>query len=205
MSVGEFWPEKGVLTSEWVLNYRQNTPVSNAGDSVSIDHGEPYWTADVSVEVRKRSALVKEWSAFFARRQGSRNSFTMNRTFQSFPADGTPIPATPPILTLARRSDGRLASGGGTHGDYRPSLGDMLGYFTAANGFYIGEVEEVVTSNGNQFQVTVTPPPFPFHPTEGNFRFVKAVGEFRLDGPPRVTETHARRRWRFSATQVIRG
>ena len=41
MSVGEFWPEKGVQSCEWVLNYRQNLPMSNAGNSVSIDHGEP--------------------------------------------------------------------------------------------------------------------------------------------------------------------
>ena len=68
MSVGEFWPEKGVQSCEWVLNYRQNLPMSNAGNSVSIDHGEPYWTAEVSVEVPKRSPLVKAWSSFFARR-----------------------------------------------------------------------------------------------------------------------------------------
>ena len=205
MSVGEFWPEKGVLTSEWVLNYRQNAPVSNAGDSVSIDHGEPYWTANVSVEVRKRSFLAREWSAFFARRQGSRNSFTMNRTFQSFPADRTPIPATPLNVTLARRSDGRLSSDDQSHGDYRASVGDMVGYFTEAGGFYIGEIMNVDVSNAGALRTNVVPPPFPPHPTEANFRFVKAVGEFRLDGPPRATETHTRRRWRFTAEQVIRG
>ena len=205
MSVGEFWPEKGVLTSEWVLNYRQNAPVSNAGDSVSIDHGEPYWTANVTVEVRKRSALAREWSAFFARRQGRRNSFTMNRTFQSFSADRTPIPATPLNVTLARRSDGRLTSDDQSHGDYRASVGDMVGYFTEAGGFYIGEIMNVDVANALALRTNVVPPPFPPHPTEANFRFVKAVGEFRLDGPPRPTETHARRRWRFSATQVIRG
>ena len=205
MSVGEFWPEKGVQSCEWVLNYRQNLPMSNAGNSVSIDHGEPYWTAEVSVEVRKRSALVKEWSAFFARRQGSRNSFTMNRTFQSFPADGTPTPVTPPVLSVARRSDARLTIDDGSQGNWRATLGDVVGYFTEANGFYIGEIFNIDANNSGAIRVNVVPPPFPPHPTEANFRFVKAVGEFRLDGPPRVTETHARRRWRFTAEQVIRG
>ena len=205
MSVGEFWPEKGVQSCEWVLNYRQNLPISNAGNSVSIDHGEPYWTAEVSVEVPKRSPLVKAWSSFFARRHGSRNSFTMNRTFQSFPGNGTPPLATPLTLTIARRFDSRIGSGGGTHGNYRPSLGDMLGYFTEAGGFYVGEVEAIISSNGNQFQVTVSPPPFPFHPTDANFRFTKAVGEFRLDEPPRITEDYSNRSWSFRATQVIRG
>ena len=81
----------------------------------------------------------------------------------------------------------------------------MLGYFTASGGFYIGEVEAIITSNANQFQVTVSPPPFPFHPTDANFRFTKAVGEFRLDEPPRITEDYSNRSWSFRATQVIRG
>ncbi len=205
MSVGEFWPEKGVQSCEWVLNYRQNRPVSNAGNSVSIDHGEPYWTAEVTVEVPKRSQLVKLWSSFFARRQGHRNSFTMNRTFQSFPGDGTPLPETPPIITLARRSDGRLTSDSQLHGDYRPILGDMVGYFTENEGYYVGEVVNVVVANILAFRVNVTPPPFQPHPTDANFRFIKALGEFRLDEAPRISEDLSNRSWSFSATQVIRG
>ena len=200
MTVGEFWPEKYVLKNEWQLNYQQNAPMSTAGRSVAIDHGEPYWTADVTVTVPTDSPHLRLWSSFFARRQGAKNSFTMNRSFQSFPQNPAITTDEGLVLASADRSTSRIVLGTGANRNLGEE-GDMFGYFTEAEGYYIGEIAKKIANHTYE----MTPPPFQPHPTESNPRRIKPIGEFRLLKAPRPTETNKRRTWSFLATQVIRG
>lgn len=203
MSVGEFWTEKGVQKNEWVLNHVQNAPSSLSGDSVVTDFGEPFWIADVSIEVPIRSELERQWSAFFRRRQGQKISFTMNRSFRSFAERGGFNPSAPITITSTSRTTRAIRVT--NHGAGRVSEGDMFGYYTEEQGFYIGEVDGIIENGALALEFTVYPPPFAPHSTTPAPRFTKAVGEFRLDGEPSPSETSTSRSWSFTATQVIRG
>ena len=198
MSVGEFWPEKGIVSNEWVLNRRDSAPSSLSGGSIAVPLGEPYWTIDVTVEVpAKRSQLSSLWSGFFARRQGRKNTFTANRSFQSFPFSGGTPPSASDVSSVDRALSRVSLSGIGSH---VISQGDMMSFFTAGNGYYIGEVSSLVSAN----TVEIEPAPFP-PAAEANLRLIKALGEFRLDAAPSPVERSSKRTWSFKATQVIRG
>lgn len=203
MSVGEYWPETPVQTNEWTLNHVQNTPSALSGDSVVTDFGEPFWTVNVSVEVPIRSEMEREWSSFFRRRHGQKNSFTMNRSFRSFAERLGFNPAVPVTIESTSRTSRTIRVT--NHGAGRVTEGDMFGYFTAAQGFYIGEVDGIIENSLSALEFTVYPAPFDPHVTSANPRFIKPVGEFRLDGEPDVSETNVSRAWAFTATQVIRG
>ena len=203
MSVGEFWPEKAVQANTWTLNHRQNAPVSLSGDSVVTDFGEPYWTVEVSVEVPIRSELEREWSSFFRRRKGQKNTFTMNRSFRSFPERGGFNPSAEVSILSTNRAGSVIRVNG--HGSGRLTAGDMFSYFTASQGYFVGEIETVIQNDGAALEFEVSQPPFTPHPSTPAPRFVKSVGEFRMDGPASVSETHVSRTFNFTATQVIRG
>ena len=197
MSVGEFWPEKGIVSNTWTLNRRDSAPASLSGNSIAVPLGEPFWTINVSVEVpAKRSQLASLWSGFFARREGRKNTFTANRSFQSFPFSGT-VPAAV-SLGLINRSESLIDLIGLASHSF--SVGDMISYITVGGGYYIGEISEIVSST----RAKVVPPPF-FSAPEPNLRLIKALGEFRLDAAPDPVERSSQRTWSFTATQVIRG
>ena len=202
MSVGEFWPEKGVVSNEWVLNRRDSAPASLSGGSIAVPLGEPYWTIDVTVEVPQRSLLARNWSSFFARREGRKNTFTANRSFQSFPfAGGEPLPSI--HFSFLDRPTGRVTLR--DIGTYRATEGDMVGWFTAQSGYYIGETKGVRFTNSSAAGLNLAPPPFGEHPSTPAIRLIKPVGEFRLDAVPAPVERSSQRTWSFKATQVIRG
>lgn len=202
MSVGEFWPEKGIQSNEWKLIRRDSAPAALSGDSVAVPLGEPYWEIDVSVTVEARSLLARQWSAFFARREGMKNTFTANRSFQTFPFQLADIPAGFNIHSIDRELRRIILQNVGA---YRGTEGDMISYFTAESGYYIGEVDSVPVSTSTQLIAHLQPAPFPMHPTTPNLRVTKAVGEFRLSAVPRPVEKAAKRSWSFKAMQVIRG
>ena len=205
MSAGEFWPEKGVQRNDWTLNYRDSAPTSLSGGSVAVPLGEAYWSIDVSVEVPARSSLVAEWLAFFGRRRGKRNTFTANRSFHSFPAARDVTSDVGLAIQEVDRAADALRIGLAAGNIQRPTPGDMIGYYTAAQGYYIGKVLGVIDQAPTTVQLEMAPPPFPAHGALANPRRIKAIGEFRLDGQPRINETSSRRTWDFRATQVIRG
>ena len=201
MTTGEFWPEKNIISNEWVLNFRDTAPSGLSGFSVPVSLGEPFWTIEVSVDVPKNSQSAKFWRGFFARRKGSRNTFTANRSFNSFPASRAPVPENISVLNVDRSSS--LISLGNVSSNVF-SEGDMISYFTENNGYYIGEIESVSEAVG-AVTLEVSPPPFVAHETTPVFRALKAIGEFRMNGPASPSETSSRLSWSFSATQVIRG
>ena len=182
----------------------KNLAVPLSGTSVAVDFGEPYWQVECSVDLPVRSDLVREWSAFFKRREGQKHTFTMNRSFQAFPNDrdvgsdvGLDVAAVDRIASAVTLS--------GLETGYTATAGDMIGYFTARSGFYVGEVLTTVSAAGGIATLQVWPPPFDAHPTQANPRRIKALGEFRLVSGLGPAEAFNARRFRFTAEQVVRG
>ncbi len=208
MSQGEFWPERGVIKNVWTPINPQKFPMGLSGNSVSVDIGEPNWSVSISVQAPIRSALAREWSGFFARRQGSKVSFTMNRSFRSFPFRKTVDTDAGLTIGSIDRAASRVELSN-VEAHYAPETGDMIGYYTANSGYWTGEVlrPAQVTYNGQKASVflDVWPAPYAPHETTANPRRFKALGEFRLIATPSITESYTQRAWNFKARQVIRG
>lgn len=206
MSVGEFWPEKGVQRNDWVLNYRDSAPAGLSGGSIAVPLGEPFWTIDVTVQVPSRSALASEWQAFFGRRKGKRNTFTANRSFHhAFPAARNVQSDANLIIDAIDRANATVQISESAGGIVSPTAGDMLGYYTAKQGYYCAEILQVLSATSTSALAEVAPAPWLPHGTQANPRRIKPVAEFRLDAQPQPNETSSRRSWSFKATQVIRG
>lgn len=207
MSVGELWPERGVQTAEWNRMHRQNSPPGNSGNSVTVDHGEPYWQVDIAIDALPNSELARKWDAFITRREGAKNSFTMSRAFQCIPRSN--VAQSDAAISVARTD--RAASTitlAGVEAGYVASEGDMIGFFTARSGFYIGQVLRdtvFVPGDPNEITIPVWPAPFDPHPTEAKPRRIKALGEFVITTQPGLRQGFTGSGLRFTARQVIRG
>ena len=198
MTTAEFWPEKGIQRCDWLPVNRDSAPFGLSGDSIAVAYGEPHFTLSVSVAAPPGSQLARDWSTFMRRRKGRQVTFSANRPFQSFPVN----PAIVSDSTLAVAASDRAASTVTLSGPdstlSQPS--DMIGFFTANSGFYVGEI--VTALGGGTFEVW--PPPFNPHASTANPRRIKALGEFRMDGDFAPKEAHDGWSLRCTATQVIR-
>ena len=201
---GEFYPEKNVQSNVWTENFRQNAPSSLSGNSIAVDYGQAYWTAKLSIDLVPRSLLARQWSAFIKGREGKKYTFTMNRTFTSFPFHG----GITSDANLTVPSVSRAASTvtlGGLEPTYRPEVGDMISYFTSHSGYYCGEVIRTADVSGGSVTLTVWPAPSDPHPTTPAPRRIKAIAEFRLTKAPTSEEAYNSRSFSIEAEQVIRG
>lgn len=198
MSTGEEWPGEGILRCDWTLNRRQNAPFSLAGDSVVDEYGEPFYTIDVSVEAPRHSALALAWSGFMTRRQGRKVTFSAHRFFRPNPANGL-ITSDAGLSVAAYDREASTITLSGTGSDQSQPT-DMVSYFTAKSGYYVGEVVSVDGS-----VLTMQPPPFEPHASTSNPRRIKALGEFRMDGDFTPSEAYDSWSLNFTASQVIRG
>ena len=203
MSVGEFWPEKGVTSCEWTDQHRQSVPAGLSGNSIAVDYGEPFWRVEFEVSMTSRSFLAREWSAFIRRREGRKNTFTMNRTFQSFPFNGG-VNSDDGLSVLAYNRANSTLRISGVEAGYRPTSGDMVSYFTEGGGYYVGEVTSNSAVADGRVTLRVWPAPRPPHPDTPNVRRIKAVGEFRVTSAPSPAEAFKSRSFRVTAEQVIR-
>ena len=203
MSVGEFWPEKGVTSCEWTDEHRQGVPAGLSGDSIAVDYGEPFWRVEFEVSMTSRSLLARQWSAFIRRREGRKNTFTMNRTFQSFPFRGGVSSDVGLNVSAYSRANSTVTLSGVEAG-YQPTVGDMISYFTERQGYYAGEVIADANVAGGSVTLQVWPAPGAPHPETPSVRRIKAVGEFRVTSAPSPAEAFKSRSFRVTAEQVIR-
>lgn len=198
MSAGEFWPEKGIIDNTWTLNLQDTLPSSLSGQSIPVRLGEPFWSISVDVDVPRNSLLETQWAAFFDRRDGSGVSFTANRSFRSFPITGGDSAGI--NVTADRAASTVTLSGLGAR---TGSPSDMLSFYTASQGYWVGSIKSVLSSASGTETYEVSPPPFTPNAAAPVPRRLKAIGEFRLIGQPRPTETYNSRGWRFAARQLI--
>ncbi len=198
MSAGEIFLTDRLKDCSWRLMQRQSAPFARQTGQVIV-YGGAYWVASFRYENLDGPGL-RALSAWIARRQGSRVTFTAYRPTRKSPANGavsnsglgvSAVDTAASTVSLTGLTGALLA-------------GDMLSYFTAANGYYCGEVVSAGAISSGAQTLTVSPAPVAANASP-QARVYQALAEFQLDGEPQITEPHDRRfAVSFNARQVER-
>ena len=198
MSQGEIFLTDRLKDSSWVLAHRQSQPFGRQTGQV-ITYGASYWMAQFRYENLSEAGL-RALSAWLARRQGSRVTFTAYRPSRRSPASGATSNSGLGISSVNTAASTVAMTGLGA----ALAPGDMLSYFTAANGYYCGEVVSAGSISSGAQTLTVSPAPVAANGTP-QARVFEAVAEFQLVGQAQITEPHDKRyAVSFSARQVER-
>ncbi len=88
-------------------------------------------------------------------------------------------------------------------GAYVAKAGDWIGYRTAANGYWAGEIREDATASGGNVTVKVNPTPVPKHASAPDVKRLNAVAEFELTTDLGPFEDYVGRTLQFEAMQVV--
>lgn len=199
MSAGEIFLTDRLKECSWVLVPRQSVPFGRQAGQV-VTYGQPFWTAQLRYENLSETGL-RALSAWIARREGARVTFTAFRPTRRRPSSGLSSNSGLGISAVDTGASTISLTGLSTNA-MQP--GDMVSYFTAANGYFCGEVVSVGSLSAGAQTVTVRPAPVAAHASP-QVRVVEALAEFQLDGEIAISEPHDRRyAVSFNARQVER-
>lgn len=190
---------KGITDCLFTLNQVQTERTIGSGDSVNLTIGEPYWTAEIRVETPTRQSKAV-WRSWIAARRASRVPMLISRAFSLIPRGG-PVVDTGLSVTSIHVANSTVTLGGA--GTYTAKPGDMLSYYTAAGGYWIGEITAAATASAGAVTVSVVPAPKTPHASLARPRRYYAFGEFFLTRERRQ-ETHDPDYLEFEARQIIR-
>jgi hypothetical protein len=200
MSQGEIFLTDRLKDCSWFLSPRQSVPFGRRGGQV-ITYGQPYWSAQFRYENLDEAGL-RAMSAWIARREGARYTFTAYRPTRRKPASGLASNSGVGISAISTINSTISLTGLSTNA---MAAGDMVSYYTAALGYYCGEIVSVGALSGGAQTVTVRPAPVTVNVSTPDVRVVEAIGEFQLDGEVRLSEPYDRRyAVSFAARQVER-
>ena len=200
MSAGEIFLTDRLKDCSWSLMHRQSAPFARQTGQVIV-YGSAFWNASFRYENLSETGL-RALSAWIARREGARNSFTAYRPTRRLPASGLASNSGVGISAISTANSTISLSGLGSNAMI---AGDMVGYYTAALGYYCGEVVSVGSLSAGAQTVTVSPAPVAVHGSTPNVRVVDALAEFQIEGQPTISEPHdLRYAVSFSARQVER-
>jgi hypothetical protein len=200
MSQGEIFLTDRLKDCSWFLSPRQSVPFGRRGGQV-ITYGQPYWSAQFRYENLDEAGL-RAMSAWIARREGARYTFTAYRPTRKLPASGLASNSGVGIASISTINSTVSLTGLSTNAMVP---GDMVSYYTAALGYYCGEIVSVGTLSGGAQTVTVRPAPVTVNVSTPDVRVVEAVCEYQLDGEVRISEPYDRRyAVSFAARQVER-
>lgn len=184
----------------WNLVEVTSAPRSRFGGGQVITYGEPYWTISGRYEGLSESDF-RALSALFIRRAGPRYTFTAYR-----PSMQAPLLA--PFMSNSGLGISGVSRSGATVsmtglGSNVISAGDMLGYYTANSGYYVGQATALATPSGGAATIAVWPPPQTPHATP-QARLKQALGEFQIVSSQPSEPYSKRYSLSFEAEQVIR-
>lgn len=200
MSAGEIFLTDRLKDCSWALIPRQSAPFGRQAGQV-VSYGQPFWSAQFRYENLDEAGL-RALSAWLARRDGARVTFTAYRPTRAKPSSGLASNSGVGISAISTANSTISLTGLSTNAMLP---GDMVGYFTAASGYYCGEVVSVGTLTGGAQTVTVRPAPVAVNGSTPNVRVVQALAEFQIDGEATISEPYDRRySLSFSARQVER-
>ena len=171
-----------------------------SGESLNLTVGAPFWRASIRIETPTRQAKAI-WRAWATGRRGSRNPFLLSRSFSIIPRAGAVSDTGLGVSGVNFGASTVTLTGAGTH---PVRTGDMISYYTAAGGYYIGEAIAAATPSSGNVTIAIWPPPAAPHASTPRPRRMYAFGEFFLDGPVNRTETHEPDSLEFEARQLIR-
>lgn len=204
MSAGEAIISDRLKELTWTLVERQSAAETRDGGGAVVTWGRPYWTIRARYEFGPQDdAAHRALTAWLSRRKGARVSFTAYRADR-------PAPVLAPGITNSGLGVSAVSISNGTVtltglGSTQISPGDMVGFYTASSGYWVGEATASASPSGGTATVSVWPYPQAPHGSTPNVRLLQALGEFQLIGPPSLSETSERRRAvAFEAKQVVR-
>lgn len=205
MANGDLIPTDGLLKMDMSLQPMQTVRMGVSGNSVRGVFGPTRWRLDVETRyLSTREARI--WDAWLARRIHFGETFTAWRLLRQNPPG--PIGTEDGSLGLTVDIPNSELDLTGT-GGYVANIGDMIGYRTDVDGYYLGMATARVAASGGAANVPVIPRPLAKHATTPAVRRVQALGEFELasstvDGFDGYTGDGGGRRLRFQAIQVLR-
>ena len=200
MSQGEIFLRDRLKDCSWTLSHRQSTPFGRQTGQV-ISYGQPFWVAQFRYE-NLDDAGLRALSAWLARREGSRVTFTAYRPTRAIPSSGLTSNSGLGISAISTSGSTISLTGLSTNA---MTPGDMVSYYTAANGYYCGEVVAVGSLSEGAQTVTVKPAPVAVNVSTPAVRVVQALAEFQIEGEAAISEPHDRRYGvSFMARQVER-
>lgn len=191
---------KGVTECLFEPVNMQTERTEASGDSLTLTVGHPRWNVQIRVETPNRQAK-RVWRAWVTSREGTKNPFLISRSFSLSPRLG-PVIDTGLSISAINAANSTISLEGA--GAWSSRVGDMLSYYTAAGGYWVGEILANVTASGGALTVPVWPFPVAPHATLARPRRNFAFGEFYLTGRLSRQETAEPDFLEFEARQIIR-
>lgn len=181
---------------------RQSEQNQRGGNDQVVTFGRPFWRIRASYDGLD-DAGYRALTAWLARRKGSRVTFTAFRPSRRRPLLAPALTNSGLTVVAVNVSGGTVTIGG--VGTTAISAGDMVGFYTTAGGYWVGEATAAASPSGGQVIIPVHPYPQAAHASTPNPRLFEALGEFKLVGRPQNTERPTKRHSvSFEAIQVVR-
>lgn len=203
MSDGDLLPELYVSEMPWLLNEVQGVRMARSGFSQVLAMGEPFWSFELSTTWLDADDY-QVWEQFLIDRRGAASTFLASRHDRPFGK----VPVVSDVgLTVSAYSRANSTVSFGNTGAWTATKGDMISYFTAQGGYWLGMAMETKAAAGSAMSaLKVHPPPFAPHASTANPRRIRALAEFQIQIPlPMQIVRVDERRVSFSASQIIRG
>jgi hypothetical protein len=202
MSAGEAILTDGLKELVWDLVPRQSAPETRANGGAVVTFGRPVWAIRARYEGMSQDSL-RALLAWIGRRQGARVTFTAWD-----PVRKTPMLAPGQINDFLDVSAISVINSTVTLTGMESTVispGDMVGFYTATSGYWVGQATASVSPSGGASTIPVEPYPQTPHASTPNARLLRALGEFQLSGRPDISASVDRRySVSFDALQVVR-
>lgn len=171
-----------------------------SGDSITLTVGHPRWNVQIRVETPVRQSK-RVWRSWITAREGLKNPFLISRAFSFTPRIGPVVDTSLAVASIHVANSTLSLTGAGA---WSARVGDMISYYTAAGGYWIGEVTGNVEAVDGALTVPVWPFPLPPHSTLARPRRNFAFGEFYLTGRLSRNEDANPGFLEFEARQIVR-
>lgn len=203
MADGDALPDLYIPNMSWRLVEPQGQRFARSGLSQATLLSEPYWSFNLSTTWLD-AADFQTWESWLIDRQGALSTFTAWR--QDRPFGAVPVSSDSGLTVSAYDRAARTVSFGST-GTWTATKGDLISYYTAAGGYWLGMAMETKEASGGAMSaLKVYPAPFAPHASSAAPRRIRALGEFVVRQPvPDPIILVDERRLVFSADQIIRG
>lgn len=181
---------------------RQSEQSTVGGNDQVITFGRPFWKMRVVYD-QLNDVGHRALTSWLARRKGSRVTFTSPRLDRRRPLLAPAMSNAGLSVVSIDIAAGTVTIGG--VGTTQISAGDMVGYYTAAAGYWIGEATANAAPSSGQVVIPVHPYPQTQHASLAAPRLYEPFGEFKLVGQVQNTSRHTKRASvSFEAIQVVR-
>lgn len=200
MSAGELILTDKLEVMDFAPVVNQSSRMGQSGNSAVIAYGPSLWRLRVRTGYLNQ-AEARNWSAWLNRRQGRFHTFTAWRLHRINPAGALGTPDGSIGLTVDAGNNQISLTGCGA---YVASVGDMVSYRTANNGFYCGEVQAPATASSGNITLSMMPRPLAKHASVAAVRRVQALAEFELTTDLDPFEDYTDRILEFEAIQILR-